>query len=266
MAIPRWYWRSFAGVRDPRRMISRLSTHDIAAMHRAGQAAAATLREVGQRLRPGLTTAIIDLWVRELTAAQGGIPSQLGYHGFPAAVCTSRNQVVCHGVPGPEVLVEGDILNVDVTTELDGFHGDTSETFYIGTPSEETRHVVEVARRARDLGVSLVAPGVRVGDIGQAIEDFARDNGCSSVHDFGGHGIGRKMHLPPHIPFVGPAGRGPRLRVGMAITIEPMINLGRPDLVTLADGWTVVSADGLWSAQFEHTVIVTDHGAEVTTL
>ena len=247
-------------------MIERLAQRDLPAMRRAGQAAASTLREIGARLRPGLATAQIDAWVRELTAAQGGAPSQLGYHGFPAAVCVSRNDVVCHGIPGPELLRDGDIVNVDVTTMLGGFHGDTSATFFIGEPSPEARHVVDVARRARDLGVSLIAPGVRLGDIGQAIEDFVRSQGCSSVHDFGGHGIGRKMHQSPHVPFVGPAGRGPRLRPGMAITIEPMVNLGRADILTLADGWTVVTADGSLSAQFEHTVLVTETGHEVTTL
>ncbi len=234
-------------------------------MRRAGLAAADTLSKIGARLAPGVTTAMIDRWVRELTAAQGGTPSQLGYHGFPAAVCTSRNHVVCHGIPGPEVLATGDIINVDVTTCLDGFHGDTSATFYIGEVSDDARHVVEVARAARDLGVSLVAPGLRLGDLGAAIEDFVRSRGCSSVSEFGGHGIGRAMHQAPSVPYVGPAGRGLRLRAGMAITIEPMVNLGAADIRTLADGWTIVTADGSLSAQFEHTVLVTEDGHEVLT-
>ena len=234
-------------------------------MRRAGLAAADTLSKIGARLAPGVTTAMIDRWVRELTAAQGGTPSQLGYHGFPAAVCTSRNHVVCHGVPGPDVLATGDIINVDVTTCLDGFHGDTSATFYIGEVSDDARHVVEVARAARDLGVSLVAPGLRLGDLGAAIEDFVRSRGCSSVSEFGGHGIGRAMHQAPSVPYVGPAGRGLRLRAGMAITIEPMVNLGAADIRTLADGWTIVTADGSLSAQFEHTVLVTEDGHEVLT-
>ncbi len=234
-------------------------------MRRAGLAAADTLSKIGARLAPGVTTAMIDRWVRELTAAQGGTPSQLGYHGFPAAVCTSRNHVVCHGIPGPEALVTGDIINVDVTTCLDGFHGDTSATFCIGEVSDDARHVVEVARAARDLGVSLVAPGLRLGDLGAAIEDFVRSRGCSSVSEFGGHGIGRAMHQAPSVPYVGPAGRGLRLRAGMAITIEPMVNLGAADIRTLADGWTIVTADGSLSAQFEHTVLVTEDGHEVLT-
>ena len=245
--------------------IERLAQRDLPAMRRAGRAAAATLAHVGERLVAGVTTAQIDRWVRAHTAALGGSPSQLGYQGFPAAVCTSINEVVCHGIPSARVVVDGDIINVDVTTCLDGFHGDTSATFCIGAVSAEARHVVDVARRARDLGVAMVAPGVRLGDIGQAIEDFVRANGCSSVSEMGGHGIGRAMHLPPSVPHVGPAGRGPRLRAGMAITIEPMVNLGRPELRQLDDGWTLVTRDGSLSAQFEHTVLVTEDGHEVLT-
>lgn len=234
-------------------------------MRRAGAAAADTLSKIGARLAPGITTATIDRWVRELTAAQGGTPSQLGYEGFPAAVCTSRNHVVCHGIPGPEVLADGDIINVDVTTCLDGFHGDTSATFFIGAVSDDARHVVDVARRARDLGVSLVAPGLRLGDLGAAIEDFVRSQGCASVAEMGGHGIGRAMHQAPSVPYVGPRGRGLRLRAGMAITIEPMVNLGSAEIRTLSDGWTMVTVDGSLSAQFEHTVLVTEDGHEVLT-
>ncbi len=235
-------------------------------MRRAGAAAASTLRTVGGKLAPGVTTAMIDRWVREDTARLGGRPSQLGYHGFPAAVCTSRNHVVCHGIPSPrEALAPGDIVNVDVTTELDGFHGDTSATFIIGTPSPEARHLVDVARRCRDAGIAVVRDGVRLGDVGAAIEALARREGCSVVTEFGGHGIGRKMHAEPHVPHTGVRGAGLRLRAGMAITIEPMINLGRPQVAVLDDGWTVVTADGKLSAQFEHTVVVTQRGCEVTT-
>jgi len=235
-------------------------------MRRAGRAAALTLAHVAARLRPGIATGDIDALVRAHTAALGGTPSQLGYHGFPAAVCVSPNDVVCHGIPSAdEHLVDGDIVNVDVTTCLDGFHGDTSATFVIGRASPEAEHVVDVARRCRDLGVSLVRPGVPLGDIGWAIEELARREGCSVVRDIGGHGIGRAMHEPPYIPYVGPAGAGPRLRVGMGITIEPMVNLGRAEVAERADGWTIVTADGSLSAQFEHTVIVTADGHEVTT-
>jgi methionyl aminopeptidase len=233
----------------------------------AGQAAARTLAHVAERLKAGISTADIDSWVRAHTASLGARPSQLGYHGFPAAVCTSRNQVVCHGVPSPkERLQDGDIVNVDVTSELEGFHGDTSATFAIGALSAEAQHVQDVARRCLELGIAQVRPGARLGDIGAAIAELAQREGCSVVRDFGGHGIGRKMHMEPHVAHVGTRGSGMRLSAGMAFTIEPMINLGRPETRQLADGWTVVTADGSLSAQFEHTILVTESGAEVLTL
>lgn len=235
-------------------------------MRRAGRAAAATLALVGQRLAPGVTTSDIDAWVRQDTLRRGGRPSQLGYQGFPAAVCTSKNEVVCHGIPSTETVLEpGDILNVDVTTELDGYHGDTSRTFVVGEPSPEAAHVVSVAERCRDAGIAAVRDGARLGDIGAAICELAAREGCSVVKDFGGHGIGRRMHMPPHVSHVGVAGTGLRLKAGMAITIEPMINLGGPDVRVLDDEWTVVTVDGRLSAQFEHTVIVTKRGCEILT-
>ncbi|MBI4952796.1 MAG: type I methionyl aminopeptidase [Myxococcales bacterium] len=238
----------------------------ILALRSAGRAAAATLALVGRRLAPGLSTADIDAWVRADTAARGGVASQLGYHGFPAAVCTSRNEVVCHGIPSAaEKLEDGDIVNVDVTTRLDGFHGDTSATFVVGRAGPEARHVVGVARRCRDAGVAVVRDGVRLGDIGAAIEELARAEGCSIVRDYGGHGIGREMHMPPHVPHHGLRGTGLRLRAGMALTIEPMVNLGGPEVRLCDDGWRVVTADGSLSAQFEHTVLVTRSGCEVLT-
>jgi len=246
--------------------IEILGPAEQAALRRAGRAAAATLAHVAERLRPGVTTAEIDAWVREDTARRGGAPSQLGYKGFPAAVCTSRNHVVCHGIPSErEVLEPGDIVNVDVTTRLGGFHGDTSATFFIGEPSPEARHVVEVARLCRDAGIAEVRDGVRLGDIGAVIEELAKREGCSVVRDLGGHGIGRAMHLPPHVAHHGRRGTGVRLRAGMAFTIEPMVNLGGPGVRFLDDGWTVVTADGSLSAQFEHTVLVTKDGCEIIT-
>jgi len=239
---------------------------EVGSLRRAGDAAAATLAFVGARLRAGITTADIDGWVREHTRQLGGTPSQLGYEGFPAAVCTSRNEVVCHGIPRrDELLAAGDILNVDVTTCLGGFHGDTSATFAIGEPSADALHVLDVARRCRDAGIAVVRDGARLGDVGAAIQELAEREGCSVVRDFGGHGIGRKMHMAPHVPHVGEAGTGLRLRAGMAFTVEPMINLGSPDVRVLDDGWTVVTADGALSAQFEHTVLVTREGFEILT-
>jgi methionyl aminopeptidase len=243
-----------------------LSASEIAKMRAAGRAAAGTLALAGSRLAAGVTAAEIDRWVREDTEARGGRPSQLGYHGFPGALCVSPNQVVCHGIPGAHVrLREGDIVNLDVTTELAGYHGDTSATFFIGTPSREARHVVEAALACREAGIAVVREGARLGDVGAAIAERARSFGVSVVEEFGGHGIGRQMHLPPHVAHVGTRGQGPRLKAGMAFTIEPMVNLGRAAVKTLADGWTVVTADGSLSAQFEHTVLVTREGCEVLT-
>jgi methionyl aminopeptidase len=243
-----------------------LGPREIAGMKRAGAAAAATLALVGGRMRAGIATADIDGWVRDHTRRLGGRPSQLGYKGFPSAVCTSRNDVVCHGIPRrDEVLASGDIINVDVTTLLDGFHGDTSATFTVGRPSAEATHVVEVARRCRDAGVAVVRDGARLGDIGAAIGDLAKREGCSVVREFGGHGIGRRMHMDPHVPHFGAADTGLRLRAGMAITIEPMINLGSAEVRILDDDWTVVTADGSLSAQFEHTVLVTSRGHAILT-
>jgi methionyl aminopeptidase len=247
-------------------MAKILGADEIKKMREAGRVAAATLAAVARKLRPGVTTADIDGWVRADTAFHGGRPSQLGYHGFPAAVCTSRNQVVCHGIPGAtDWLADGDIVNVDVTTELDGFHGDTSATFFIGKPSFDARHVMETARRCALAGIAEVKEGARLGDIGAAIEALARIEGCSVVTQWGGHGIGRQMHLPPQVGHTGKRGTGMRLRAGMTFTIEPMINLGSADVRTLEDGWTVVTADGSLSAQFEHTVLVTREGCDVLT-
>ena len=239
---------------------------ELPAFRRAGQAAAGTLAHVASLLAVGVTTADIDRWVRADTARRGGTPSQLGYHGFPAAVCTSVNHVVCHGIPHPGVrLAPGDSVNVDVTTGLDGFHGDTSATFFIGEPSPEARRVVDVARRCREAGIAVVREGARLGDVGAAIAELAHREGCSVVRELGGHGIGRRMHAEPHVHHVGVRGTGIRLRAGMAFTIEPMINLGGAAVRFLDDGWTVETADGSLSAQFEHTVVVTREGCEVLT-
>lgn len=244
-----------------------LSPAEIEKMRRAGRVAAETLAWVGERIRAGITTAEIDRWVREDTSRRGGRPSQLGYRGFPAAVCTSRNEVVCHGIPrGDEVLADGDILNVDVTTNLDGYHGDTSATFIVGEAKPEATRLVEAAKRCRDAGIAVIREGARLGDIGAAIEEQARREGVSIVTELGGHGIGRRMHADPHVHHTGRTGTGLRLEAGMALTVEPMVNEGRAAVKFLGDGWTVVTADGRLSAQWEHTVIVTASGHLITTL
>jgi methionyl aminopeptidase len=246
--------------------IEILSPAQIVRMRRAGRAAAETLAFVGARLKPGMSTADIDRLVREDTARRGGRPSQLGYMGFPAAVCTSRNDVVCHGIPSRrEILRSGDIVNVDVTTELDGFHGDTSATFLVGEVSDDARRIVDVARRCRDAGIAVIREGARLGDVGAAIEELARSEGTSVVAEIGGHGIGRRMHTDPYVAHVGKRGLGLRLKAGMAITVEPMVNLGGAAIRQRDDGWTIVTADGSLSAQWEHTVVVTRDGFELMT-
>jgi len=246
--------------------IEILTDAEIVKMRRAGRAAAETLASVASGIRPGISTGDIERWVREDTARRGGKPSQLGYKGFPAAVCTSRNSVVCHGIPrDDELLADGDIVNVDVTTEVDGYHGDTSATFLVGNVKPDAVQLVEAARRCRDAGIAVVRDQARLGDIGAAIAEQARKEGVSVVTELGGHGIGRKMHLDPHVPHTGKRGTGLRLRAGMALTIEPMVNQGRAEVVFLDDGWTVTTADGTLSAQWEHTVIVTATGYELTT-
>jgi len=265
--IPTRYWTRAATSWSYLLMaIERFSPDECEALRNAGRVAAATLRAVERELAVGMTTGAIDALVRRDTRARGGRPSQLGYHGFPGAVCTSRNHVVCHGIPSDEeVLEDGDIVNVDVTTEFGGFHGDTSRTFLLGDPSAEARHVVDVAERCLWAGIDVVRHGARLGDIGAAILELATGQGCSVVRDYCGHGIGRVMHAPPSVPHVGQRGRGLRLKRGMVITIEPMINSGGAETRELEDGWTVVTRDGSLSAQFEHTVLVTEHGAEVLT-
>jgi methionyl aminopeptidase len=263
------YWTGSARPRHGRvhPVIEILSVSEIERMRRAGRAAARTLAFVGSALRPGMSTADIDRLVREDTARRRGRPSQLGYNGFPAAVCTSKNHVVCHGIPSAhERLEPGDIINIDVTTQVDGYHGDTSAMFVIGEASPQAQRLVDVARRCRDAGIAVIRDGARLGDIGAAIQELATREGVGVVTELGGHGIGRKMHADPHVSHVGKRGTGPRLKTGMALTVEPMVNLGSAAVRFLDDEWTVVTADGSLSAQWEHTVLVTREGHEIMTL
>lgn len=230
--------------------------------------AARTLVMVDEHIRPGITTDDIDRLVHEFIVERGAYPAPLNYRGFPKSVCTSINDVVCHGIPDGTVLRDGDIINVDVTTYFpreQGFHGDTSVTFYVGTPSEEAKLVTEVARRSLELGLLEVHDGARIGDIGAAIQGYAEAQGCSVVRDYVGHGVGREFHMAPQVPHFGTRGKGRRLRAGMVFTIEPMINLGTYECEVMADDWTVRTADRRLSAQFEHTVLCTRDGVEVLT-
>lgn len=237
-------------------------------MREACRLAADTLLFIGPQLRAGMTTDDINTLVHEHTLEQNAWPSPLNYKGFPKSVCTSVNEVVCHGIPGKRVLRDGDIVNVDVTTyypKVNGFHGDTSATFYVGTPSPKARLVVETSRRCLELGIAEVKAGNRIGDIGAAIEEYATAQGCSVVRDYVGHGIGREFHMPPQVPHYGKRGTLKRMKAGMIFTIEPMVNIGGYECEVLDDDWTVVTADRSLSAQFEHTVLVTETGCEVLT-
>ncbi len=244
------------------------NAREIEELRVACRLAADTLLMVGEHLRPGMTTQDVNTLVHEFTIAHGARPAPLGYRGFPRSVCTSVNDVICHGIPDPTVLRDGDILNVDVTPVMPavgGWHGDTNATFYIGEPSAQARQVVEVARECLELGIAAVKPGAALGDIGWAIQRHAEANGCSVVREYTGHGIGRRFHSEPAVRHYGQPGVGLRLRRGMTFTIEPMINLGAHACRHLDDGWTVLTRDGSLSAQFEHTVVVTRQGVDVLT-
>jgi len=237
-------------------------------MREACRLAADTLLFIGPQIRAGMTTDDINTLVHEFLVDQGAYPSTLGYRGFPKSCCTSLNEVICHGIPDTTVLHDGDIVNVDVTTyypKVNGYHGDTSATFYVGTPSPKARLVVETARRSLELGIAEVRAGNRIGDIGAVIQEYAQAQGLSVVRDYVGHGIGREFHMPPQVPHYGKRGTLKRMKAGMIFTIEPMVNIGGFECEVMEDDWTVVTADGSLSAQFEHTVLVTETGCEVLT-
>jgi methionyl aminopeptidase len=237
----------------------------IEAMRPACRLASETLEETAKILRAGMTTNDINAFVHEYTIKNDATPAPLNYRGFPKSVCTSINEVVCHGIPGKRKLKEGDIINVDITLILNRWHGDVSATFYIGEPSNEACKLVKVTKKCLSLGIAEVRPGARLGDIGAAIQTYAESKGCSVVRDFVGHGIGEQFHEAPQVPHFGQRGRDRRMKRGMVFTIEPMINLGDWRLHTISDGWTAVTNDGKLSAQFEHTIAVTEDGAEILT-
>jgi methionyl aminopeptidase len=249
------------------RQITIHGPEDFAAMHRAGRLAAETLDFVTPHVKPGVTTGEIDRLCHEFIAARGATSAPLNYRGFPRSICTSVNHVVCHGIPSDDKrLAEGDVINIDVTPILDGWHGDTSRMFYVGEPSVKARRLTEVTYEAMMRGIEVVKPGATLGDIGHAIQSFAEKNRCSVVRDFCGHGLGRVFHTAPSVLHYGRAGAGMALREGMFFTIEPMINAGKPEVKVLRDGWTAVTRDRSLSAQFEHSVGVTATGCEIFTL
>tara|TARA_R110002072_G_scaffold64203_2_gene159356 strand:+ start:199394 stop:200170 length:777 start_codon:yes stop_codon:yes gene_type:complete len=248
-------------------MISIKSSREIELMRQTCSLAKNTLGYIEQFIKPGVSTLELNDLCHEYILKHDAYPSPLNYHGFPKSVCTSLNEVICHGIPNKnDVLKDGDILNIDVTTYLNKFHGDTNKTFFVGNVSDETRKLVEVTYRCMREGINQVRPGAHIGDIGAIIQEIAHDNGYSVVEEYCGHGIGREFHEEPQVVHVGRKGTGAEIKPGMTFTIEPMINLGKRHCKLLSDGWTVVTKDKKFSAQFEHTILVTEAGHDILTL
>jgi methionyl aminopeptidase len=235
-------------------------------VRRASAAAAEILAVVGAAVRPGITTDALDAIAHDECVARGGYPSPLNYHGFPKSLCTSVNEVICHGIPDDRALVEGDIVNLDVTIYLDGVHGDTNATFAVGEVDDESRRLIAATHGCLLDGIAAVRPGRPISDIGAAIEARAHAGGYGVVRAFVGHGVARQFHGPPHVPHHYDAGATTVIQPGMTFTIEPMITLGTWRHVMWSDGWTAVTADKRRTAQFEHTLLVNDAGAEILTL
>jgi methionyl aminopeptidase len=238
---------------------------DIEGIRKAGRLVLETLDLVASNLQPGIRTDDINTMVHEFTIKKNATPAPLNYRGFPKSVCVSVNDVICHGIPGERVIKDGDIVNVDVTSILDGYYADANKTLFAGTPGDDARKIVNVTAECLQRGMAMVKPGNTLGDIGWAIQTYAEGRGCSVVREFVGHGVGFDFHEPPQIPHFGQKGQGVRLIQGMVFTVEPMINLGKKELRILDDNWTAITRDGSLSAQFEQTVLVTDSGFESLT-
>lgn len=236
------------------------------AMHRAGQLTAKVLDQLYDIVEPGITTQTIDDFIFQFAIDHHIIPATLSYRGYPKSCCTSINHVVCHGIPNNRPLREGDILNIDVTYIIDGWHGDSSRMYAVGQAKRAAERLMDVTYESLMRGIEVARTGATTGDIGAAIQVYAESERCSVVRDFCGHGIGRLFHDAPNILHYGQAGEGVELKPGMIFTIEPMINLGRADVKILSDGWTAVTRDRSLSAQFEHTIGITETGCEIFTL
>lgn len=234
-------------------------------IRQAGRLVIDTLDRVASQIQPGTITDELNTMIHEFTIRHGARPAPLNYRGFPKSVCVSINEVICHGIPSDRALKDGDIVNVDVTSILNGYYADASKTFFVGTPGTDARKIVDVSRRCLAVGIDAARPGKTIGDIGYAIQSYAEGQGCSVVREFVGHGVGVEFHEAPQIPHYGKPGTGVRLMPGMVFTIEPMINLGKKELVVLDDGWTAVTKDGSLSAQFEQTLLVTETGVDSLT-
>ncbi len=254
------------GTPNRSREITRHGPEAFEAMRRAGRLAAEVLDFIVPYVKPGVRTDELDRLCHDYIVEHGATPAPLNYRGFPRSTCISLNHVVCHGIPGEKRVGKGDILNIDVTVILDGWHGDSSRMFYAGTPPLKARRLVDVTYNALMAGIEAVGPGATLGDIGHAIQSYVESHRFSVVRDFCGHGIGRNFHEPPSVLHFGTPGEGTPLEPGMLFTIEPMVNAGRAETKVLQDGWTAVTKDRGLSAQFEHTVGVTEDGVEVFTI
>jgi methionyl aminopeptidase len=248
-------------------MISIKSTREIELMRKTCTLAMQVMEYIEPFVKPGASTLEIDKLCHDYIIEHGAYPSPLNYHGFPKSICTSLNDVICHGIPHKDdVLKDGDILNIDITTFLDKFHGDTNKTFFVGERKPEIEKLVDVTYQCLRAGINQVKPGAHIGDIGAVIQELAHGHGYTVVEEYCGHGIGREFHEAPQVVHVGKKGTGPLIKPGMTFTIEPMINLGERYCKVLKDNWTVITKDGKPSAQFEHTILVTEDGHEILTL
>ena len=246
--------------------VSIKSVDEIEKMRIAGRLAAEVLEMIGPKVEAGVTTDELNQICHDyIVDEQKAIPAPLNYRGFPKSICTSVNHVVCHGIPADKKLKKGDIINIDITVIKDGYHGDTSKMFFVGEPAIRAKRLVELTYECMKRGIELVRPGARLGDIGYAIQQLAENNHCSIVREYCGHGIGKEFHEDPQILHYGKAGSGLTLEAGMTFTIEPMVNLGKRQVKLLSDEWTVVTRDRSLSAQWEHTLLVTEDGYDVLT-
>lgn len=248
-------------------MVQLKSKSDIEQMRKAGAIVGQVLIEIGEMIKPGVTTGDLDLFAQVRTKELGAKPAFKGYHGFPGTLCVSVNEEVVHGIPSKKrILNEGDIVGVDFGVVLNGWFGDSAKTFCVGKVSSEIEKLVKITEKSLYLGIEQAKAGNHLFDIGHAVQNFVESNGFSVVREFVGHGIGRNLHEDPQVPNYGSKGKGMLLKPGMVIAIEPMINAGKPEVKVLNDGWTAVTADRKWSAHFEHTIAITEHGNEILTL
>jgi methionyl aminopeptidase len=241
------------------------SRDELRKMRAAGRVVAEMHERIRDAIRPGVTTGELDRIGREVIASRGATSNFLGYHGFPAVICASPNDAIVHGIPGPTVLGEGDIISIDCGAIVDGWHGDAAFTAAVGEVSAEAARLIEVTRQSMMAGIAAMVPGGRMGDVGDAVQSVVEAAGFSVVREYVGHGIGRAMHEKPEVPNYGTQGKGTKLARGMTLALEPMVNVGEPDTFLTEDGWTVVTADHSLSAHWEHTVVITDDGPEILT-